>query len=148
VVRKAFAVHIFNVEHVGYEIPDKRRPVQILCAVNHVINGEKLSVEDVTIYDFEQNTLESIIENERFNKSYENQPDYKPHETHNTLALEQNLMQMISNGDTCALCEWLSHALGVRGGVIANDALRQLKNTFIVTATLASRAAIKGGLDA
>jgi AraC-like DNA-binding protein len=57
-------------------------------------------------------------------------------------------MQMISNGDTCALCEWLSHALGVRGGVIANDALRQLKNTFIVTATLASRAAIKGGLDA
>lgn len=32
--------------------------------------------------------------------------------------------------------------------MIANDALRQLKNTFIVTATLASRAAIKGGMDA
>ena len=36
----------------------------------------------------------------------------------------------------------------MRGGVIANDALRQYKNTFIVTATLASRAAIKGGMDA
>ena len=57
-------------------------------------------------------------------------------------------MQMISKGDVGALYEWLSHAPSVRGGIIANDALRQLKNTFIVTATLASRAAIKGGLNA
>ena len=57
-------------------------------------------------------------------------------------------MQMIEKGDVGALCEWLSHAPSVRGGVIANDGLRQFKNTFIVTATLASRAAIKGGMDA
>ena len=35
----------------------------------------------------------------------------------------------------------------MRGGVLTTDQLRQLKNTFIVTATLAARAAIRGGLD-
>lgn len=122
--------------------------VQILCTMNYVLNGEKLSLEDVTIYDFEQVNLETLIQNEQFDKRYEKQTEYEPHETHNTLALEQTLMQMIEKGDVGALCEWLSHAPSVRGGVIANDGLRQFKNTFIVTATLASRAAIKGGMDA
>ena len=122
--------------------------IQILCTLNYVLNGEKRSLEDVTIYDFEQTNLEKTIENERFDKSYEAPTEYKSREIHNTLALEQALMQMISKGDMGALCEWLSHAPSVRGGVIANDALRQLKNTFIVTATLASRAAIKGGMSA
>ena len=122
--------------------------IQILCTLNYVLNGEKRSLEDVTIYDFEQTNLEKAIENERFDKSYEAPTEYESREIHNTLALEQALMQMISKGDMGALCEWLSHAPSVRGGVIANDALRQLKNTFIVTATLASRAAIKGGMSA
>ena len=122
--------------------------IQILCTLNYVLNGEKRSLEDVTIYDFEQTNLEKTIENERFDKSYEAPTEYESREVHNTLALEQALMQMISKGDVGALCEWLSHAPSVRGGVIANDALRQLKNTFIVTATLASRAAIKGGMSA
>ena len=122
--------------------------VQILCTMNYVLNGEKRSLEDVTIYDFEQVELESLIQNEHFDRCYEKQIEYEPREAHNTLTLEQSLMQMIEKGDVGALCEWLSHAPSVRGGMIANDALRQLKNTFIVTATLASRAAIKGGMDA
>ena len=122
--------------------------VQILCTMNYVLNGEKRSLEDITIYDFEQVELETLIQNERFDKHYEKQIEYEPREAHNTLTLEQSLMQMIEKGDVGALCEWLSHAPSVRGGVIANDALRQLKNTFIVTATLASRAAIKGGMEA
>ena len=122
--------------------------VQILCTMNYVLNGEKRSLEDVTIYDFEQVELESLIQNEHFDRHYERQTEYAPRESHNTLALEQSLMQMIEKGDVGALCEWLSHAPSVRGGVIANDGLRQFKNTFIVTATLASRAAIKGGMDA
>lgn len=122
--------------------------VQILCTMNYVLNGEKRSLEDVTIYDFEQVELESLIQNEHFDRHYEKQIEYEPREAHNTLTLEQSLMQMIEKGDVGALCEWLSHAPSVRGGMIANDALRQLKNTFIVTATLASRAAIKGGMDA
>lgn len=121
--------------------------VQILCTINYVINGEKLSLEDVTIYDLEQLSIENELENKRFDKSYEASAEYLSRETHNTLALEQTLMQMISKGDVGALYEWFSRAPSVRAGVIANDALRQLKNTFIVTATLSSRAAIKGGMD-
>lgn len=122
--------------------------VQILCTLNYVLNGEKRSLEDVTIYDLQQSNLESLIENEKFDKGYHTSGEYGPGEIHNTLALEESLMQMISRGDVGALYEWLSHAPSVRGGVIANDTLRQLKNTFIVTATLSSRAAINGGLDA
>ena len=121
--------------------------LQILCTMNYVMNGDKLSLEDVSIFDFEQMSIENAIENERIEKNYESERN-TPREVHNTLALEQTLMQMITKGDVGALCEWLSHAPSVRGGIIANDALRQLKNTFIVTATLSSRAAIKGGLDA
>ena len=101
--------------------------VQILCTMNYVLNGEKRSLEDVTIYDFEQIELETMIQNEQFDKRYEKQTEYEPRETHNTLALEQALMQMIEKGDVGALCEWLSRAPSVRGGVIANDALRQYK---------------------
>ena len=121
--------------------------VQILCTMNYVLNGEKRSLEGVTIYDFEQVNLETLMQNERFKRRYEQGVEYEPRQTHNTLALEQSLMQMIEKGDMGALCEWLSCAPSVGGGVIANDGLRQFKNTFIVTATLASRAAIRGGLN-
>ncbi len=33
-------------------------------------------------------------------------------------------------------------------GIMTNEQLRQSKNTFVVTATIASRAAIRGGMDA
>lgn len=122
--------------------------IQILCTMNYVMNGEKLSLEDVSILDIEQEHIEFELVKERLINDYENFGEYHPREIHNTLAIEQNLMQMISRGEVSALYEWLSHAPSVRGGIIANDALRQLKNTFIVTATLASRAAIKGGMDA
>ena len=119
--------------------------LQILCTINYILNKEKLSLEDVSIYDFDQMEIESVLANE----SVSADPDTERAQSavHNTFTLEQTLMQMISKGDVGALCEWLSRAPSIRGGVIANDALRQIKNTFIVTATLASRAAINGGLD-
>ena len=71
-----------------------------------------------------------------------------PTDLHNTLSLEQTLMSMIRKGDTAALSEWAKNAPAIRGGVIAFDQLRQMKNMFIVSVTLASRAAIRGGMDA
>ena len=52
----------------------------------------------------------------------------------------------LTEGDVAALKSWLAEIPAVRGGTIAPDQLRQLKNTFIVAATLASRAAIRGGM--
>ena len=65
-----------------------------------------------------------------------------------TLSFEQTLMSMVRRGDTAALSEWAKHAPPIRGGIIAFDQLRQMKNMFIVSVTLASRAAIRGGMDA
>lgn len=66
---------------------------------------------------------------------------------HNTYTTEQTLLDLIKKGDTDALNDWLKHAPAVRPGNMAPDQLRQIKNTFIVTATLASRAAIQSGMD-
>ncbi|MBO4411029.1 MAG: helix-turn-helix domain-containing protein [Lachnospiraceae bacterium] len=67
-------------------------------------------------------------------------------QAHNTLAIENAIMNIVRKGDTAALRAWLSQAPAVTGGNIAADQLRQLRNIFIVTATLASRAAIRGGM--
>lgn len=124
--------------------------VQILCTMNYVMNGEKLSLEDITIYDTEQQDLKEKIESERANQKFYNSDidDIQmQQEIHNTLALEQTLINIVRKGDTAALREWIRNAPAVRGGILASEQLRQMKNTFIVTTTLISRAAIRGGMD-
>ena len=42
----------------------------------------------------------------------------------------------------------MSNAPVVNGGILASEQLRQAKNTLVVLATLVSRAAIQGGMEA
>jgi len=122
--------------------------LQTLCSMNFVLNGEKLSIADITIYDEEQLKLSDEINADETQKKY-NDTDSLADVTavHNTLALEQTIMNFVRHGDTAALKEWLKNAPAVRPGILSSDTLRQFKNTFIVTATLVSRAAIRGGMD-
>ena len=123
--------------------------LQMLCSLNFVLNGEKLSIADITIYDDEQLRLYDEITAIETEKNY-NESELSPIDAatvHNTLALEQTIMNFVRHGDVAALTEWLKNAPAVRPGKLSSDALRQLKNTFIVTATLVSRAAIRGGMD-
>ena len=117
----------------------------MLCSVNYVLSGEKLELKDVAIQKDEQTMIKKQVEKRRTENTYENARGFTPH---NTLQLEEALMEMVQKGDSAALREWISAAPPVRGGILASDQLRQLRNTFIVTATLASRAAIRGGLSA
>ena len=117
--------------------------LQILCMLNYVITGEKKTLEDVAIYDKEQ---EALTKQNAMTASARFSDENAGGAHHNTYDLEQLLMNLIRKGDTAALREWVSSAPAVRGGIIAPDQLRQRKNTFIVTATLASRAAIRGGM--
>ena len=120
--------------------------LQLLCTVNHILNdGELLELSDIAIYDVEQVELKSRVEKRRTERVYEDLA--QPQESHNTLALEEALMSIVRKGDTAALKSWLASAPAVHGGIIAGDQLRQLRNLFIVTATLASRAAIYGGMS-
>lgn len=119
--------------------------MQMLCTMNYVLSGEKLSLQDITIYDTHQEKLRSIIA-QQAPISYTPETGHAAN-VHNTFELEQTVMNIVRKGDTAALREWLKAAPAVNGGILANEQLRHLKNTFIVTATLSSRAAIRGGMD-
>ncbi len=119
--------------------------LSMLCTMNHFLNGgETLAISDVAIFSEEQRTIKSGVEKRRTARVYEEAPRLQ--ETHNALAIEEALMEIVRRGDTAALKRWMEQAPAIRGGTIAPNQLRQLKNTFIVAVTLASRAAIRGGM--
>lgn len=119
--------------------------MQMLCTMNYILNGEKLSLHDIAIYDTQQDELRNIVA-QQTPVSYTPETGHASN-VHNTFELEQTVMNIIRKGDTAALQKWVKAAPAVNGGILASEQLRQLKNTFIVTATLASRAAIRGGMD-
>lgn len=123
--------------------------LQILCTVNHVLNGEKLGLDDIAIHAQEQDGLKEELEHQRLRNTYEPPPEPPVQQNaRGTLALEHRLTDMVRRGDAAALKEWIASAPAVRGGILAAEQLRQMKNTFIVTVTLITRAAVQGGLDA
>lgn len=123
--------------------------MQILCTVNYILNGEKLELQDIAIYEEEQNDLKRLLKQQQASQTLSTaDSDVLPGQgVHTTYELEQNIMNIVRHGDTAALRSWISSAPAVRGGILAADQLRQLKNTFIVTTTLVSRAAIQGGVE-
>lgn len=123
--------------------------MQILCTINYILNGEKLELEDIAIYESEQNDLKQLLERQRSDRAFarmDSADEPLVHE-HNTYTQEQRMLRMVRKGDTRSLREWIASAPAIRGGTLASDQLRQVKNMFVVTATLASRAAIQGGLS-
>ena len=119
--------------------------LEMLCTVNYFLNrGEKLKLSDLAIHETEQALLKSGAERQRTQRVFAEKTAAR--QAHNTLAIENVLMDIVSRGDTAALKSWLSQASAIQSGTIAKDQLRQIRNVFIVTATLASRAAIRGGM--
>lgn len=122
--------------------------LQMLLSVNFFLNEEMLEITDLTIREDEQQMYNAQLGREQAEHRYEQDLlDPVAQEVHNTYRTEQTLLDLIEKGDVGALDEWLKDAPAVRPGSIAPDQLRQVKNTLIVTATLASRAAVRGGMD-
>ena len=127
--------------------------LEVLLAVNFFLNGEMKELHELTLSDSIQEELKHILEKETKGKEidrvsqsqYEESPPNQ--EEHNTYAQEQEIMMLIRRGETEKLKNWISSAPAIRGGTIAVDGLRQVKNMFVVSVTLASRAAIQGGVD-
>ena len=116
----------------------------MLCSINYMVNGEKLELKDLTIATDEQDALRTIRASQLMQKD---SPQQQPTTPHNSYSQEQAILRIVRKGDTAALHTWMERAPAVRGGILAPEHLRQMKNLFIVTATLCSRAAIRGGLD-
>lgn len=120
--------------------------LQMLCAVNHVLNGEKLSLADIAIYHETQEKLETQQRRKQAERRLSSFIG-EVRSVHNTFDQEQTIMRMVRKGDTAALKEWTAAAPAISGGILAKEQLRQRKNIFIVTVTLVSRAAVGGGMD-
>ncbi len=118
--------------------------LQMLCVFNYVLSGKKTELKDIVLTEDRQKLIQEVIEKTQVdNKISEN-----PIETHNTYSIEKAIQYIVSKGDVEALEKYLSNAPAMRSGKIAQNQLRQIKNIFIVTTTLVSRAAINGGMNA
>ena len=115
--------------------------MQMMCAINFMVNHEKITLNDL-IGGENQFGLEEKRSEKRISEK-----ETPPEELHNTLAIEQTIMNIIRKGDVAALEAFAQDAPAVRPGMMAREQLRQVKNTFIVTTAEASRAAIRGGMD-
>ncbi len=123
--------------------------MQMLCTINYILNDEKLKLQDITIYDSQQDSFSAQLEQQRSEQAFSvdfSETQAHPN-VHNSYNFEQKMLHMIRNGEADALKEWLASAPAIRAGTLSSNQLRQLKNTFVVTATLVSRAAIQGGMD-
>ena len=120
--------------------------LQILCTIHYVITGEKIALNDLSIIDSTQESLSQELLESQTTQLMDNTP-IDIGSAHNTYKIEQQLLDMVRRGDTVRLKEWTESAPAIRPGKVAADMLRQMRNTFIVSTTLVSRAAIRGGMD-
>lgn len=92
--------------------------LQILCTMNYVLNGEKLGLSDLQIYDSEQENLKNKLEKERATQEFDSDiaEIEKQQEVHNTLTLEQTIVSFVRKGDTLSLKKWIENAPAVRPG--------------------------------
>lgn len=116
--------------------------INILLLIHYTINQEEFPRSALDKY-IGQQTDSSIIQ--RYNEISFQEKEHGL--VNNNWSKESELFRYIEMGNVAKLNYFLNSPNHVRIGIVANNNLRQWKNTFIVTVTLASRAAIKGGLS-
>lgn len=116
-----------------------RNFLQILCTIQYFINGEKVSVSSFLLDEEDPPKLPAF---------YAPDMPAPEHFMHNTLELEERLLSNVEHGRADEIEKLFQRPAEGRAGSMADSALRQEKNLIICTATLVSRAAIRGELDA
>ena len=116
--------------------------LQKLILVNYCINQSELSLEDLMatekhaddISDDANITKKTFLQKEDliYNKSYE---------------IESLMASLVRTGNPEGIRNLPFNDSQIHAGVTGPTALRQLKNNLIISTTLATRAAIDGGLD-
>ncbi|MBO6158068.1 MAG: helix-turn-helix domain-containing protein [Firmicutes bacterium] len=116
----------------------------MLCSLNFMLNHEKLYLSDISV-EGSQLTPPPDRQGDAFEKAL--YPDTQQQEYYTSYDLEKQLMHIVHQGDTSALEAWMKNAPAIRAGILSDSEMRQFKNLLIVSAALASRQAISGGLD-
>ena len=110
--------------------------LQILCTVNYFINGEKTDVSELLLGEEEFPSIPIPAQDKNHDVT-----------VHNTMELEELLLSHVEYGRVAEIQALFQRPAEGRAGKLASDTLRQQKNLMICTATLVTRAAIRGGLD-
>lgn len=122
--------------------------LQMLANFNHVVNdGEKLTLTDLAIYDHEQEKMTEVLAQESAARTIDKLEGADVTYAHNTMDVEAYILAAVRKGDVIGLQNYFAKMPAVRKGLVAQDHLRQEKNILIVTSTLVSREAIRGGMD-
>lgn len=116
--------------------------LKILCFINFLCNNDNLTTDD--IFGYKNKNYESYISKAYTKSSYESKENEN---MHNTYQFEQLYLSYIEKGDLNGLNKLLRNKVNLNAGIIALDNIRQSKNIFVTSATLITRAAIKGGLE-
>ncbi len=115
--------------------------VNTLLFINYTVNNTELNRKDVV--DAEVAEFDKLISQKYSEKSFEEKEEGY---INNSYEIERELVRYIETGNLVGIHKFINPSINVKVGTIANDNLRQWKNMIIVTTTLASRAAMKGGL--
>ncbi len=138
--RESFAIAMQSIPAISLE-----SFAQMICFMHDYLNNERLSLKDLLISEETQEDIRRSIVEEQSLDTAISDPINKA--GHDTLAFEQTMMQLIGEGDIAGVTELISKMPPGRMGQLSAEQLRQQKNTFIVAATLESRAAITGGME-
>ena len=120
--------------------------LQILCMVYFSFTGERLSLESVTIHETTQELFRRELGKEQAEQTMDAVEGH-PEGPYTAFDIENRMMDMVMRGDVSALKRFFATIPAVRSGTVAQEQLRQSKNIFIVSVTLVSRAAIRGGME-
>lgn len=122
--------------------------LQWLALINHIVGeGETLSLTDMAISEPEQARMVEYLAQEAVERTVQAIDDGEM-ALHNTMDVEGYILSAVSRGDVQGLKAFFAQIPAVNTGIMAQNTLRQDKNLLIVTATLVSREAIRGGMDA
>lgn len=121
--------------------------LQILSTIHYVINHEKIELEDIKILQSAQEKIMDDFNNEYVESRIFPTDTVEHSDRLKAFQVEQLICDYIRHGDVAGLLTWCETAPSLRTSVLSKDYLRHLKNTFIVAATLFSRASVRGGMD-
>lgn len=110
-----------------------------LISFNYSLNGEVVSISEIIgknpVPDTSGETIETLYET-------------KENQFHNqSIEIESIYLNYIRTGNFEGISSLAINESAMHTGILASNNTRQLKNLIIVTTTLATRAAIDGGMD-
>lgn len=116
--------------------------LNVLCFLHYTCNHESIMPEQ--LWDF-NNHKDDITTSEMYAANYFLEKEEKY--LHNTHKFENEYLSYIEQGDIAGLKDLFQKPFTLRTGIVADNNIRQTKNLFIASTTLATRSAVRGGLD-